>query len=137
MAKICCKIFSLVFPGLQALQKNSRPTSTPRNCRHLSPISLSRAQFFFTPIFCLLGRSKICCDTCSATGGARTRVQLRSTSARLCIELGALPVTIRVKSITGSLLILENLTVFSKRCFSDSSPRLATVESPFRGTNNA
>ena len=34
---------------------NSRPKFTSRNCRHSSPISLSRTHFFFTPIFCLLG----------------------------------------------------------------------------------
>ena len=40
-----CEFFGLVFPGYQAPPKNSRPNSR-QNCRHSSPISLSRTQFF-------------------------------------------------------------------------------------------
>ena len=39
--------------------------------------------------------------------------------------------------VLATMVILINPTVFSKRCFSDSSPWLATEEKPFRRTKNA
>ena len=47
------RFFVLVFPGNQPPKK-----FTPQICRHSSPISLSRTQNVFTPIFCLRGRPR-------------------------------------------------------------------------------
>ena len=49
------RIFRPFFSRTSAPPKNSRPKFTPRNCRHSSPISLSRIQNLFTLLFCLQG----------------------------------------------------------------------------------
>ena len=58
MANLDSEFFGLVFPGLPALQATQKftPKIHVQNCRHSSPISLSRTQNLFTAIFCLRGR---------------------------------------------------------------------------------
>ena len=57
MANFFCELFHLVISGVSGPPP---PKFTPKvhaqNCRHSSPISLSRTQNFVTAIFCLRGR---------------------------------------------------------------------------------
>ena len=55
-ANLSALFFRLVFPGFQGPPPPPKKKFTSKihaqNCRHSSPVSLSRTQFFFTPIFC-------------------------------------------------------------------------------------
>ena len=61
--------------------KISLPKFTPRNGRHSSPISLSRTQFFFTPMICLLGWSRINCVITIVAGIGQFQELFNSTLA--------------------------------------------------------
>ena len=62
MGKVFREFFGLLFPGFQPPPAKIPANIHAQNRRHSSPISLSRTQDFFTPIFCLQGRPRYPAD---------------------------------------------------------------------------
>ena len=79
MANFDSEFFGLVFPGFQATPKKFTPKIHVQNCRHSSPISLSRTQNLFTAIFCLRGRPGI------RAGESKTAEENLSTPQQTCV----------------------------------------------------